>query len=440
MVSARAVRLMPEYTGFARKTLMLGDGERPAPIAPAPFVELGVASPFSFLRGASDSIELVLAAHAMGMDSIGIADRDTLAGVVRMHSAAKGAGLRPLVGCRLMLPLPPEREGAGGRACAAVDRPSPSALCASSPPAGGRGECSLLAYPLDREGYGRLSRLLSLGKMRSAKGDCDLTLDEIAAHAEGIAFIAMPGGDLEAFAAGHGGKVERRPPALERRRGGEIGDDRAGIKRARTGRDVAVETSGRRQDQVRHLAFPGIFRPIERTRPDFDPHHPAGRDPAQQGRQALGLAARPGAVEHHIARSAGEAANIAVTLIEVKAWGALDDVEGAARCETCEKAAIVDACPAGRGLRYRRAVLLRRRRRCRRHCRKTHRPMECCPNVHLCPRRFNAALRAGTRASKRASTVRRTDRRGSVKGCLAERVGFEPTVRLPARRFSRPLP
>ncbi|WP_240325621.1 error-prone DNA polymerase [Sphingomonas mesophila] len=193
---------MPEYTGFARKTLMLGDGERPAPIAPAPFVELGVASPFSFLRGASDSIELVLAAHAMGMDSIGIADRDTLAGVVRMHSAAKGAGLRPLVGCRLMLPLPPEREGAGGRACAAVDRPSPSALCASSPPAGGRGECSLLAYPLDREGYGRLSRLLSLGKMRSAKGDCDLTLDEIAAHAEGIAFIAMPGGDLEAFAAG----------------------------------------------------------------------------------------------------------------------------------------------------------------------------------------------------------------------------------------------
>ena len=115
---------------------MLEDGEVLAPIPPAPFVELGVASPFSFLRGASDAIELVLAAHAHGMDSIGVADRDTLAGVVRIHSAAKGAGLRPLIGCRLI----------------PVDAPQ------------------LLAYPLDRDGYGRLSRLLSLGKMRCGQG------------------------------------------------------------------------------------------------------------------------------------------------------------------------------------------------------------------------------------------------------------------------------
>ena len=67
------------------------------------------------------------------MDAIGIADRNTLAGVVRMHSACKGAGLRPLIGCRLDL----------------TDAPS------------------LLAYPGHREGYGRLSRLLSLGKMRA---------------------------------------------------------------------------------------------------------------------------------------------------------------------------------------------------------------------------------------------------------------------------------
>ncbi|HET9354556.1 MAG TPA: error-prone DNA polymerase [Sphingomicrobium sp.] len=157
---------MPEYTGFARKKLQIGDGEDLAPIPPAPFVELGVGSPFSFLRGASDAIELVLAAHAHGMDSIGIADRDTLAGVVRMHSAAKGAGLRPLIGCRLV----------------PVDSPQ------------------LLAYPLDRDGYGRLSRLLSLGKMRCGKGECDLSLAEIASHGTSIAFIAMPGADLEAFA------------------------------------------------------------------------------------------------------------------------------------------------------------------------------------------------------------------------------------------------
>ncbi|QIK97074.1 error-prone DNA polymerase [Sphingomonas sp. HDW15A] len=156
---------MPEYTGFARKKLMLGDGETLAPIPPAPFVELGIASPFSFLRGASDAIELALTAYALGMDSIGIADRDTLAGVVRMHSAAKSAGIRPLIGCRLV----------------PVDAPQ------------------LLAYPIDRDGYGRLSRMLSLGKMRCEKGECDLKLSEIALHSEGIAFIVMPGEDLDAF-------------------------------------------------------------------------------------------------------------------------------------------------------------------------------------------------------------------------------------------------
>src|SRR5437868_4954494 len=84
-----------------------------------------------------------------------------------MHSAAKEAGLRPLIGCRLDL----------------TDAPS------------------LLAYPVDREGYGRLSRLLSLGKMRADKGECELTLSDVAAHQDGIAFIAWPSDDLEAFEA-----------------------------------------------------------------------------------------------------------------------------------------------------------------------------------------------------------------------------------------------
>src|SRR5437868_6704267 len=153
---------MPETSSFSRKKLVLEGGR---PIPPAPFVELGISTPFSFLTGASDAIELVMAAHAMAMDSIGVADVNTLAGVVRMHSAAKGAGLRPLIGCRLDL----------------VDAPS------------------LLAYPLDRDGYGRLSQLLSQGKMRCDKGECDLTLDEIIAHAEGISFIAVPGDNLGAF-------------------------------------------------------------------------------------------------------------------------------------------------------------------------------------------------------------------------------------------------
>ena len=94
---------MPDHTGFARKRL-IRDPAAPRPkIRRSPFVELGVTSPFSFLRGASDAIELVLSAVELGMDSLGIADRNTLAGVVRMHSACSGAGLKPLTGCRLDL-------------------------------------------------------------------------------------------------------------------------------------------------------------------------------------------------------------------------------------------------------------------------------------------------------------------------------------------------
>jgi error-prone DNA polymerase len=158
---------MPEKEGFSRVRLVRTKDTPPPPTTPSPYVELGVSSPFSFLRGASDAIELALTALGQGYDAIGITDRNTLAGVVRMHSACKNAGLRPLIGCRLDL----------------TDAPS------------------LLAYPVDRDGYGRLSRLLSLGKMRSQKGECDLALADVAAHGEGIAFIAWPEEDLDAFEA-----------------------------------------------------------------------------------------------------------------------------------------------------------------------------------------------------------------------------------------------
>ena len=156
---------MPEKVGFSRLKLVRTSDMPPPPATPAPYVELGVSSPFSFLRGASDAIELTLTALGQGYHAIGIADRNTLAGVVRMHSACSGAGLKPLIGCRLDL----------------TDAPS------------------LLAYPVDRDGYGRLSRLLSLGKMRSEKGECAIGLQDVADHRDGIAFIAWPGDDLDVF-------------------------------------------------------------------------------------------------------------------------------------------------------------------------------------------------------------------------------------------------
>src|SRR5213083_790588 len=158
---------MPEKSAFSRLKLVRRADTPPPPATPSAYVELGVTSPFSFLRGASDAIELVRTALPMGYDAIGIADRNTLAGVVRMHSACKTVGLKPLIGCRLDL----------------------------------TDATSLLAYPVNREGYGRLSRLLSLGKMRAEKGECELSLADVTTHADGIAFIAWPSDGLDIFEA-----------------------------------------------------------------------------------------------------------------------------------------------------------------------------------------------------------------------------------------------
>jgi error-prone DNA polymerase len=123
------------------------------------YAELQVTTNFSFLRGASHAEELVLQARASGLAAIGICDRNTLAGVVRAHLAAKEHGLRLLVGCRLDL------------------------VC----------DLGLICYPTDRAAYGRLSTLLSKGKMGDTKkGECHITLEDVAAHAEGQVFIAIP--------------------------------------------------------------------------------------------------------------------------------------------------------------------------------------------------------------------------------------------------------
>jgi error-prone DNA polymerase len=121
------------------------------------YAELVVTTNFSFLRGASHAEELVRQAAKLGLSAIGVADRNTLAGVVRAHIAAKDVGVRLLVGVRLISADGPE----------------------------------LVCYPTDRAAYGRLSRLLSLGKMRAKKGECLITLADIVAHGEGQVFIAI---------------------------------------------------------------------------------------------------------------------------------------------------------------------------------------------------------------------------------------------------------
>ncbi len=122
------------------------------------YAELAVTTNFSFLRGASHAAELVAQAKALGLAAIGVADRNSLAGVVRAHIAAKDVGLRLLVGARLVT-----TDG-----------------------------FELICYPSDRDAYGRLSRLLSDGKLRAEKGECHITLEDVIAQAEGQVFIAIP--------------------------------------------------------------------------------------------------------------------------------------------------------------------------------------------------------------------------------------------------------
>ncbi len=162
---------MPEMDNQRPRRTLTEEGFTPNP--PAPFVELGVTSCFSFLRGASDAVDLAATAAAQGHHAIGIADLNTMAGVVRLHCEALKAALRPVIGCRLQL--------VSGEA--------------------------FLAYPRDRAAYGRLCQLLSKGKMQDvngdwqAKGACDITLDDLAAHATGVQLILLPPANLDPFAA-----------------------------------------------------------------------------------------------------------------------------------------------------------------------------------------------------------------------------------------------
>lgn len=131
------------------------------------YAELQVTSQFSFLRGASSAEELFATAALMGIKALAITDRNSLAGIVRAHEAAKVTGIRLIVGCRLDL------------------------TCGMS----------MLVYPTDRAAYARLCRLLTLGKSRAGKGGCHLDWTDLAPYAEGLITALIPdlADDLCAF-------------------------------------------------------------------------------------------------------------------------------------------------------------------------------------------------------------------------------------------------
>ena len=118
----------------------------------AGYVELNCLTNYSFLRAASHPDELVQRASELRYNALAITDRNSLAGVVRAHAAAKPLGLKLLIGTELIL-----------------DDASRVVLLA-----------------MNRKGYGRLARLLTLGKRRTPKGECQLNFFDLAQHADGL--------------------------------------------------------------------------------------------------------------------------------------------------------------------------------------------------------------------------------------------------------------
>lgn len=133
----------------------------------ARFAELVAATNFSFLRGASHPSDMVARAIQLGMTGIGIADRNSVAGVVRAHVALKEArekieddiDFRLIVGARLVF---------------------------------ADGTPDIIAYPATRYGWGRLTRLLSRGNLRSEKGGCILHFADLIEFLDDLLLIVMP--------------------------------------------------------------------------------------------------------------------------------------------------------------------------------------------------------------------------------------------------------
>jgi error-prone DNA polymerase len=122
------------------------------------YAELQVTTHFSFLRGASSADELFATAKALGIDAVGVVDRNSLAGIVRALVASRETGVRLVVGCRLDL-----QDG-----------------------------MSILVYPTDRAAYSRLTRLITLGKSRGGKNNCILHFNDLVAYSEGLLGILVP--------------------------------------------------------------------------------------------------------------------------------------------------------------------------------------------------------------------------------------------------------
>ena len=182
--------------------------------ATPPYAELAAASNFSFLRGASMARDLVLEALCLDYSGFGIADRNTVSGVVRAWSELKQIR-------KDGLPAPSKvREGGSPGETSWIEHPRDASLIPSRSElkrrakdlklcVGARlcfddGTPDIVAYPVNRDGWGRLCRILTAGNRRAPpgedrpiKGECRLLFEDLATHARDLLFIVIPGDELD---------------------------------------------------------------------------------------------------------------------------------------------------------------------------------------------------------------------------------------------------
>jgi error-prone DNA polymerase len=141
------------------------------------YIELHAASAFSFLQGASLPETLVERAAALGYPAIALVDADGVYGAPRFHKAARQAGLKAIIGAELSI--------------------------------AGSGQSWRLPVLVEGQaGYKNLCRLVTRMKMRAAKGEGALALDELEGFTSGL--VALAGRPmLDASRHGVGGLLDR---------------------------------------------------------------------------------------------------------------------------------------------------------------------------------------------------------------------------------------
>jgi error-prone DNA polymerase len=143
------------------------------------YVELHIASAFSFLQGASLPEALVDRAADLGYSALALLDRDGVYGAPRFHKAALAAGLKPIIGAELTID---KFEGRNKKE--EVSRhPAHFNLLPSHFP--------LAVLCESQEGYRNLCRLITRMKLRAPKGEGVLTLDELEGSTRGL--VALVG-------------------------------------------------------------------------------------------------------------------------------------------------------------------------------------------------------------------------------------------------------